>query len=111
MQEWLLRGQLKGRWRILLCKSEGNPNESKIATLACMVLHNICINAGDTLPLKLCVTVNPSIFQKRDREDILAILMMTSSSKTHAPLINEVKKVRIAIKDGLWNELESTRKD
>ena len=32
-------GQLKGRWRLLLKKSEGNLYQSKLATLSCMVLH------------------------------------------------------------------------
>ena len=36
-------GQLKGRWCLLLRKSEGNLYETKMATLACMVLHNLCL--------------------------------------------------------------------
>ena len=34
-------GQLKGRWRLLLRKCEGDHFQVKIATLACMVLHNL----------------------------------------------------------------------
>ena len=40
-------GQLKGRWRVLLRKSESNQDNVRITTLACMVLHNICIAQGD----------------------------------------------------------------
>ena len=36
-------GQLKRRWRILLRKNESTPEEVTIITLACMVLHNVCI--------------------------------------------------------------------
>ena len=46
-------GQFKGRWQFLLRKSESNHYEVKMATLACMVLHNVCLEQGDTLPAKL----------------------------------------------------------
>ena len=36
-------GQLKGRWRVLLRKSESSQDNVRITTLACMVLHNICM--------------------------------------------------------------------
>ena len=36
-------GQLKGRWRVLLRKSESSQDNVRITTLACMVLHNTCI--------------------------------------------------------------------
>lgn len=41
-------GQLKGRWRVLLRKSESSKEHVRTATLACMVLHNICIDQGDS---------------------------------------------------------------
>ena len=43
-------GQLKGRWRILMRKSESAHTEVENYTLACMVLHNICLEMGDTIP-------------------------------------------------------------
>ena len=43
-------GWLKGKWRILLRKCESKTSELKVAALACMVLHNICIDCEDTLP-------------------------------------------------------------
>ena len=76
-----------------------------------MVLHTICIDNGDTLPLKLDVTIDPSTCQKRNREHIRDILMMKSSAKTLDPVKNEATKVRNAIKKKLWSELEITRKD
>ena len=36
-------GQLKGRFRVLYVKSECNEDTIKAITLACIVLHNICI--------------------------------------------------------------------
>ena len=46
-------GQLKGRWRVLLRKNESAPSQVKTTTLACMVLHNICIEKVDTICSKL----------------------------------------------------------
>ena len=43
-------GQLKGRWRVLLRKCDSRPDEVKIVTLSCMILHNICISQGDVMP-------------------------------------------------------------
>ena len=40
-------GQLEGRWRVLLRKCESSRDQVCTATLACVVLHNICINRGD----------------------------------------------------------------
>ena len=45
-------GQLKGRWRAIFRTNESSPAEVKMATLACMVLHNICIEKEDTIPKK-----------------------------------------------------------
>jgi len=42
-------GQLKGRWRVLLRKCESSTEVIKVMTLACVVLHNICIDRGDTM--------------------------------------------------------------
>ena len=76
-----------------------------------MVLHNVCIDNGDILPLQLDVTIDPSQSQKRKREHIPDILIMKLSSKTLDPVKNEATKVRNTIKDKLWSELEITRKD
>ena len=45
-------GQLKGRWRLLLRKSEGNLYQTKMATLAFMVLHNLCLENNDELSIQ-----------------------------------------------------------
>ena len=42
-------GQMKARWRVTLRKNESIKEEVKTTTLANMVLHNICIDRGDTL--------------------------------------------------------------
>ena len=67
-------GQLKGRWRILLRKCENSPEYLKTMTLACMVLHNICLDLGDTISCKLDVTLDPTTGERRDRDTIRALL-------------------------------------
>ena len=70
-------GQLKGRCRVLLRKSESNKENVRTVTLACMVLHNICIDHGDSISRKLDLTVDPSTQEKKDREQIRKLLLMT----------------------------------
>ncbi len=48
----------------------------KVATLACIVLHNICLKRGDTIPTKLDLTNDPQTNQKRDRNTIRESLNM-----------------------------------
>ena len=43
-------GQLKGRWRVLLRKCESTQEKITSIVLACMVLHNNCIDQRDTMP-------------------------------------------------------------
>ena len=74
-------GQLKGRWRILLRKCESSTEEVRAATLACMVLHNVCIERGETISKKLNLTIDPVTNQRRDRERIRELLQMTSCGK------------------------------
>ena len=40
-------GQMKGRWRVLYKKCESEPESMKDMILACVVLHNICIDLSD----------------------------------------------------------------
>jgi len=49
-------GQLKGRWRVLFRKNESNKERVRTVTLACMVLHNICIERGDSILLQGSLT-------------------------------------------------------
>ena len=66
-------GQLKGIWRVLLCKSKSNRDQVRITTLACMVLHNICIMQGNTISKKLDLSNS----EKRSGEEIRKLLQMT----------------------------------
>ena len=46
-------GQLKGRWRVLLRKYDSARDQVRTTTLACLILHNVCIDRGDALSKKL----------------------------------------------------------
>lgn len=61
-------GELKGRWRVLLRKCESAQEEVRDNTLACIVLHNICIERGETLSRQLDETVYPATNQRRLRD-------------------------------------------
>ena len=98
-------GQLKGRWRVLLWKSESNRDHVRTATLACMVLHNICIMQGDTISKKLDLSID-SNGQKRNRDEIRKLLNMTDCSSIRDVSL-EANKVRNALCDKLlWLEKE-----
>ena len=58
-----------------------------------MVLHNICIERGDSISRKLDLSVDPTTQEKRDREEIRKLLQMTDcrSSKDTS---DEAVKVR-----------------
>ena len=58
-------GQLKGRWRVLLRKRESSKEDVKKATLGCIVLHNVCIDRGETLSKKVDLTLDPVTNQGR----------------------------------------------
>ena len=102
-------GQLKGRWRFLLRKSEGNLHETKVAALSCMVLHNICLDKKDTLPKKLDVSIDPRTNQKRDRKVICDLLLMRRNTQIFDPTNNEAIAIREAITNKLWKELQNSK--
>lgn len=96
-------GQLKGRWRVLLRKCESSRDEVRSASLACIVLHNVCIAQGDSLPRKLDLSVDPNSQEKRNREHLRELLQMTECRKIHSTTA-QAQKVRDALSEKLWNE-------
>ena len=61
-------GQLKGRWRVLHRRCESSPENVTLTALACIVLHNVCIDRGDAISRKLDLTIDPDTAARRDRE-------------------------------------------
>ena len=96
-------GQLKGRWRVLLRKSESSQDILRLIILACMVLHNICIIQGDSISKKLDLS---SDGQKRNREEIRELSQMRDCSSIRNASF-EANKVRDALCKKLWLEKET----
>ena len=42
--------RLKGRWRVLMRKCESKKKTTETMTLACILLHNICIELENAAP-------------------------------------------------------------
>ena len=93
-------GQIKGRWRVTLRRNESSKEEVKTTTLACMVLHNICIDRGKTLSKQLDLTLDPVTNQRRDRNQVRELLQMTSCES-----IRDSIKLANAIRDALADKL------
>ena len=67
-------GLLKGRWRILNAKIDNKQIERvSVYAYACCILHNICVERGDDLPVrkrKERVEVSPSREVNVDAADL-----------------------------------------
>ena len=100
-------GQLKGRWRILMRKSESHHQEVKMFTLACIVLHNVCLEMGDTIPSKLDLSIDPATNPTRDRQRIREILHIGFSSKTFETGGCQANNIRKTLTNKFWQEKES----
>ena len=72
-------GQLKGRWRLLYSKSEVNQHSLKVNILACIVLHNICIEKVDSISRKLDLSYDKNDNTRKSPEELRRILKMVSS--------------------------------
>eukprot|EP00794_Sanderia_malayensis_P008483 gene8483-9387_t len=77
-----------------------------MAALACLVLDNICLDCGDTIPSKLDLTMDPTTSEKRDRATIRDLLLMNSSRKVFDANENRATKVRRALEVKVANELK-----
>ena len=60
-------GQLKGRWCVLLRKCESSADQTKMVTLTCIVLHNMCIEFRDVMSKKCDLSIDPVTNEKRDK--------------------------------------------
>ena len=74
-------GQLKGRWRVLMRKCENPPEIVCMVTLACIVLHNICIDQGDTMSKTLDPTMDLQTSCRRERRVIRKLLKMRNCQR------------------------------
>ena len=95
-------GELKGRWRILQRKCE-SAQEDVNNTLACIVLHNICIERGKTLCRQIDEIVDTATNQRRPRDIIRHLLNMTNCHliRDSCP---QATRIRNVLTQNLWRE-------
>lgn len=96
-------GQLKGRWRVLERKCESPPEIVRMVTLACIVLHNICIERGDTISRKLDLTFDPLTNNRRDRDEIRRLLLMRNCQRVNENSY-QASCIRNALSQMFWRE-------
>ena len=99
-------GQLKGRWRILLRKCESRNEEVRRSALACVILHNICIDMGDTISKKLDISIDPATNQRRDRKQLRELIEMRACKSTRESCPGAAK-IRDCLADKLWLEKQT----
>jgi hypothetical protein len=99
-------GQLKSRWRVLYKKCECSKETVKVFALACVILHNICIDKGDALSPQLNLTVDPTLQKQRDRDTVRKLLQMRN-----CPKVKNTSRKANAIRDDIMEYLWSERKN
>ena len=96
-------GELKGRWRVLLRRCESTQEEVRDNTLACIVLHNICIERGETLCRQLNATVDPATNQRRPRDVIRRLLNMSDCPRKRDNC-HHANQIRNVLMQKFWRE-------
>ena len=96
-------GKFKGRWRILNRKCESRPDNVKILTSACIVLHNLCIDHGDTALRQWDLSKDPVSNKRRLREEVRKLLMMRNCQRV-SDTNHQAIRVREALKRKFWLE-------
>ena len=99
-------GRLKSRFRVLHRKCESHKDTVKAMGLACVVLHNICIEKGDLVPRNLDLTVDQATNKRRSRDEIRDLLALTGPRqyRNFQTDKNAGVKVRNTITRTFWDE-------
>ena len=98
-------GKLKGRFRVLFRKCESKKETVKIMGLACVVLHNLCIDKEDVIPRRFDLPYDHINNKRRDREELRDMLSLIDTRlKNFETGRHEGVKVRDAITNVFWGE-------
>ena len=98
-------GKLKSRFRVLHRRCESSKESVKAMGLAAVVLHNICISAGDILPRSMDLTVDPATNKRRD--EIASILDLTDRHQKNYISDSSARSIRQALMELFWEEKEN----
>ncbi len=75
-----------------------------------MVLHNVCLEKGDTIPRKLDPSIDHQTNEKRDRKKLQEMLHIGLSRKNpfESRGDSQANKIREALAAKFWAEKENT---
>ena len=62
----------------MLRKCESSDEEKKQMALACIVLHNVCIDQADIIPRKFDLSVDPYTNERRYQDEVRKTLQIRS---------------------------------
>ena len=96
-------GSLKGRWRILQRKCESKKETVKCVALACIVLHNVCIERCDVTWRKWDHSDDHTTNKRRPRAAIRQLLQMRHCRRARDSCA-QASKIRNALKVKFWQE-------
>ena len=100
-------GKLKSRFRVLHKKCESSKDSVKSMGLAAIVLHNICLEFGDTLPRSNDLTVDPATNKRRDSNEIANILDLTDRNQKNYVIDKSAKAIQESLTELFWEEKQN----
>ena len=101
-------GRLESRLRVLYRKCECNKETVKLYGLACVVLHNICIERGDLVPRKFDLTLDHGSNKRLSPEEVRNPLALRNTNQKNFEVNKKSKaeKVRKLMTAEMWKEKE-----
>ena len=99
-------GRLKSRFRILHRKCESDKESVKLFGLACVALHNICIELGDLVPRNFDLTMDRASNKRLSPEEVRDVLSLTNSKQKQFEKEKKSAAVtgRKALTEMFWEE-------
>ena len=76
----------------------------RLATLTCIVLHNVCIDQGDSISKKLDLTLDQVTQERRNRVDIRDLLQMRDCLIVKNTSDASAQTIENALTDNLWQD-------
>ena len=87
---------------MLLRKCESHKETVKLMSLACIVLHNICIDLLDTTPTSWDLNYDDNGAQWRPEAEVREILKMQACPPLRGSVNGRANKVRKTLKEKFW---------
>ena len=99
-------GRLKIKFKILFHKCEINKETLKLYGLACVVLHNRCIERGDLVPRKFDLISDHASNRRLSRGEVMDALELGSTNRKNfeGNKKSEGLKIQTALTAKMWKE-------